>query len=204
MLSNARQVSGLRAQCFGALLLTTNAVAAAPVDLNGFFFEPGTPVTVSADGLSATLAESSDIGVVFLSNVPGLGDPQVIVAGAGNRLRFDYRFEEPLGNADVFHVALLDGNSGAPLGGTYELFVTATQNGFAEFDLSSLSGLALGLQYELSPELSDAGLDSIVTISNLQLVPVPAPAALGLLSSALLTGTCLRKRKACVRRLASH
>ena len=196
MLSNARRASGLRAQCFGALLLATNAAGAAPVDFDGFFFEPGTPVTVSADGLSATLAESSEIGVVFLSNVPGLGDPQVIVAGAGNRLRFDYQFEEPFGNADVFHVALLDGNSGAPLGGVYELFVATTQNGFAEFDLSSLSGVTLGLQFELSPELSDAGLDSLVTISNLQLVPVPTLAALGLFSSALLAGSCLRKRGA--------
>jgi hypothetical protein len=172
-----------------------SSAAAIPIDLNSFYFEPLAPVTVSADGSSATLGESADFGVVYLSNIPGLGDPEVITGGAGVSLVFDYLFDEPLGNADVFHVALLDGLSGDVIGGAFESFLSASGAGQLSFDLSALVGMTLGLQFELVPELLDGGLSSSLTLSNLQLlldqtpptsIPEPQPLLLLLAGFALL------------------
>lgn len=148
---------------------------AVPVSLNDFFYEAGAPVTVAADGSTATLGESDAFGVVFLSNVPALGDPEVILGGAGVTLAFDYSFTLGADNDDVFHVALLNGLTGDVLDVAYELLVDATGTGHKIFDLSTLGAVTLGLQFELVPQLADLGFDSIVTISNLQLLKETSP-----------------------------
>ncbi len=51
-------------------LFFASTAAAIPISLNNFYFDPLAPVTVSADGSLATLGESADFGVVFLSNLP--------------------------------------------------------------------------------------------------------------------------------------
>lgn len=187
-------------------LLSAGKAAAIPVSLNDFFHETDAPVTVSADGATATLGESDAFGLVYLSNVPELGDPEVIVGGAGVTLAFDYAFTLAANNADAFHVALLDGFTGAVLDTAYELFVLATGSGHQTFDLSALGGVRLGMQFELASEPDDGGFDSILTISNLQLLlkeppppppptDVPEPTSAFLLAGglALLTAR-LRKR----------
>ncbi|MHB8745388.1 MAG: hypothetical protein ACYC7I_02485 [Gammaproteobacteria bacterium] len=172
---------------FLGLYMASAGATTVSVDLNNFYIAPGAPVTVSADGSTATLSESPNFSVVLLSNIPGSGDPNVIVPGPGAMLQFDYRFNEPANNTDVFHAALLDGNTGQPFGGAFEFFQTATGAGQIQFDLSSFVGSTLGLQFELSPELSDLGYDSTLSVSNVQIVtPVPTPGGAVLMLSGAL------------------
>ncbi len=177
------------------LLLAAGPAGAASISFNNFVFDAGAPVVITLDGSSATLTESASLGVVFLSNVPGLGDPELIIAAPGYMLTFDYQFDEPAGNDDVFHVALLDGTNGDPLGGAFEFFASGSSSGQVQFDLSSLVGLTLGLQFELAAEFGDAVLTSSLTLSNLQTTPVPAPAAAPLLLTALAWAIRWRRRR---------
>jgi MYXO-CTERM domain-containing protein len=170
-------------------LFSATSAQAIPISFNDFFREADAPVSVAADGSTATLGESPDFGLVYLSNLPGLGDPEVIIGGAGITLAFDYTFTMPSGNADIFHVALLDGLTGSVFGAAYELFVLATGGGHVTFDLSGLGGATLGMQFELAPELADAAFDSLVTLSNLQLLaaePPPPPPPTGVPSPGTL------------------
>lgn len=160
---------------------------AASISLADFSFDSGAPVAVAVDGSSATLTESESLAVVFLSNIPGFGDPEVIFAAPGTILRFDYQFDEPAGNDDVFHAALVDGTNGDVLGEPFEVFASASGGGLVEFDLSSLVGMTLGLQFELAAEMADTVFTSVLTVSDLELVPtavVPLPGVLPLMLTA--------------------
>ena len=65
------------------------------IDLNDF--TPSPTVTIAVDGLSALMTEEADPNdFVFLSNDPGLGDPNVIIPGPFVSLVFDYVFDEEL------------------------------------------------------------------------------------------------------------
>lgn len=144
------------------------AAHAVPVDLNQFYREPGAPVSIAADGSSATFLEDPSVFLVYLSNVPGLGDPELLTASAGATFSFDYNFVEAQDNEDIFHFSLLDGISGGSLS-AYELFFGTSASGTATFDLSALTGTTLGMQFELLPDLAlDLGFGSSLTISNLR------------------------------------
>lgn len=161
---------------FVVALLSAGRAAAIPIDLNAFYHDPAAPVTVAADGSTATLGESAQFGSVVLDNIPGFGDSEVIVAGDDHILSFDFSFTMPANNADIFHFGILDGLTGDILSAAYEGFEAATGGGHVSFDLSSLVGLTLGLRFELLFQPEDLGLDSTVTISNLALsVPEPPP-----------------------------
>jgi len=178
-----------------ALLLGLGSVPAAatvmPLDLNDFFFDSTDPITVAADGSSATLVEDSSLVTVVLSNVPDFGDPNIIIPAPGRILAFEFDFDEPagVGNDDEFGAFVLDGTDGLPLGVPFEFFATDTSSGTVEFDLSPLVGELLGMQFQLSAGFSDAEFTSTVTISNLRLVDpvaVPAPGTFVLLLGAAL------------------
>lgn len=172
-----------------AALAWSGAALAVPIDMNLLFHEPGTPVSIAADGSSATLAEDPGVFAVFLSNVPGFGDPQLVTAVAGARLEFEYEFDEGVENSDTFHFAVLDGLSGNPLD-LFNLFVTESGSGTASFDLSTLVGTLLGLQFELVPdELDGERADSVVKLANLRIetptTVVSEPGSLLLLALAI-------------------
>jgi len=189
--STLRQIARVLA---AAALFSPAAAFAVPIDMNQMFHDPGVPISISADGSSATFREDPALLSVFLSDVPGFGDPELLQASAGARLAFDYNFLEPAGNADIFHFAILDGTSGNPLA-PFDLFFTDTGAGSVSFDLTSLVGSSLGFQFELvSDVFNDLGFDSLLTISNLRIEPpdvvaVPEPDIFGmvLLGLALLT-----------------
>jgi hypothetical protein len=161
----------------------SNSAYANLLDLNDFFADP--TVTVSLDGLTATFAEDPFLTPVLLSNDPGLGDPHVIlpeIGGVGQILFFDFDFVEagaPSINHDEFGAFIID-KTGLSAGPGFEFFTDATSSGTVSFHLSSLSGPTyepLGLQFQLSALFGDVDLDSTLTISNVQLVPVPVPGA---------------------------
>lgn len=153
-------------------MLTIGAPATAGVmsiNLNDFFFFAGDPVTVAAGGSSATIGESASFSPISLSNVPGAGDPEVIVAAPGRTLQLDFSFSEPAGNDDTFRVNLLDGNSGDVLPGFSAEFLSS-ESGDLSFDLDSFVGTTLGLEFALGANPGDGALDSQVTVSNVRLV----------------------------------
>lgn len=164
-------------------LAATAPTVAAPIDLNDFFADP--TVTVAADGSSATMAEDPVLSPVLLSNDPGLGDPNVILAGPDVVLSFDFDFAEGgLGNDDEFAAFVLD-STGVSAGAAFEFFTADTASGSVSFDLSSLvSEPFIGLQFQLSALPADALFDSVVTISNVRLdvsQGMPEPTTLTLL-----------------------
>ena len=154
------------------LLSAIPASAVTSVDLNDFFADP--TVTVAPDGSTATLAEDAALSAVLLSNDPGLGDPNVILAGPGVSLVFDFDFTEGgPGNDDEFGAFILD-STGTSAGPGFEFFTQDTSSGTVAFDLSSLTGEPfIGLQFQLSALFSDVLLDSTLTVSNVNLVPIP-------------------------------
>jgi hypothetical protein len=186
------------------IYLMSGQARAVPIDLNDFFFDPTAPIEIAADGSSALLREDPGFFALFLSNIPGLGDPQLIRPGVGARLSLQYSFIEPQANDDVFHVALLDGATGSLLRQGLEFFVSDSGTGSIEFDLSAFTGMVLGLQLELVAGLADTAFDSLLRVSNLQLItpdggpaPTPIPAAatlwLLLLGMGTLAGSRLRQ-----------
>ena len=172
-----------RAVMVASILLMSclsNSTFAAPIipNLNHFFAGPS--VTVAGDGSSALIAEDPFSSVAFLSNQPSLGDPNVIIPAVGTTLSFDYDFSLGLSNNDEFRVNLFNTDtylSAPPLTG-FEFFTSQAGSGSVSFDLTSLAGLNLGLDFELRS--FDNLLDSTVTISNMRLgpatiAPIPEP-----------------------------
>lgn len=192
-------LAGLMAAMGG--LAEAQAAVIAQIDLNDFFADPS--VTVALDGSSATVAEDAVLTPVLLANDPFLGDPEVIVAGAGVSLIFEFDFTEgPAGEDDEFGAFVIDAGTGLSAGAAFEFFTEDSSTGSVAFDLTGLVGTTLGLQFQLLAFGGDTGLDSLVRVSNLRLessvpVPVPAPSSLALLAVGLMIvwPGCARRRR---------
>jgi len=190
------------ATVFGALFIVVKPASAVAINFNDFFHAAGAPVDIAADGSTAQLFETSDTSVVFLSDVPGFGDPNLVTAQSGTKLSFNFDFVQPAGNDDEFHVAILDGTNGNVLAPAFEAFFASSSSGLIEFDLSSLVGSLLGLQFELGANPDDQLLSSSLTLSNLQIIassatPIPEPSIFSLfgMSALLLSVSLVRRRR---------
>lgn len=176
--------------CLIALLLGASHRASAviiTIDLNDFYADSS--VTVSADGSSALLEEDPFLSFVLLVNDPFFGDPNIILPGPGTRLLFDYAFDRAAGENDEFSVAVIDADTGLAFDG-FEFFTIDSGAGTIGFDLSSLIGSTLGLQFALASLFGDTGFGSVATVSNVRLdirdpVDVPVPGTLLLFATAL-------------------
>ena len=158
------------------------------INLNDFYADP--TVTVASDGSSAQMIEDPNLILVLLSNDPGLGDPNVIIPGLGVALNFNYNFVEGNNSDDEFGVFVIDSDTGLPVGPDFEFYTPSTDSGNVSFDLSSLAGKTLGLQFQLSSFSGDADFDSLVTVSNVQLqesTPIPEPSTILLLTTGLVS-----------------
>jgi hypothetical protein len=160
------------------------AVPVTPIDLSQFYADPSTSVAVAPDGASATLAEDTTVSPVLLADDPYFGDPDVIIPGPNVWLVFNYVFDEPARNSDEFGAYVIDSATGYSVGPAFEYFADSSGSGAVEWDLSSLVGKTLGLQFQLSELFGDTQLDSSVSITNVALedrTGVPEPATLLLL-----------------------
>lgn len=175
----------------GMGLLAAPAGAAA-IDLNDFFADP--TVTVAADGSMATIAEDPGFSPIILANDPGLGDPNVIIPAAGAILSFDYMFTEAAGGDDEFGYFLIDGTTGLDIAG-YSNFIVDSMSGTESFNLSSLTGMTLGLSFQLSGLPGDTDFNSTVKISNLRIDVVPLPASALLLGAGIASLMAGRRRR---------
>lgn len=174
--------------CVAVVCVAADVAAAGVVDLNDFYKDPS--VSVVANGSSASFTEDANLGQVILSNDPGLGDPEVIVAAAGRTLSFDYSFTlGGAGNLDEFGAFVIDSDTGLSAGAAFQFFRQTTGSGTVTFDLSSLvSGPThLGLQFQLSSLPNDAGRTSLLFLSNVRTtdttttaVPLPPASLVGL------------------------
>lgn len=166
----------------GACIAGAAQARAGTIDLNDFYADPASAVSISADGSTATLYEDPASFSVLLSDDPGLGDPEVILGGAGVSLSFDYDFVQSAGEDDEFVAFLIDAATGGSLGAAYELTVGSSASGSVSWDLSSFGTTTLGLQFQLNSLFGDTGYGSYATISNVETASavVPEPATLAL------------------------
>ncbi len=177
-----------------AFFIGTAQASVIPIDLNLFFADA--EVTVSAAGDIATFEESEFFFSSILSNDPGLGDPEVILAGPGTTLKFEFDFLEGVGEDDFFFAAILD-STGFSAGLGFEFETSSTSSGTVSFDLSALilTSAPFGLQFELVHGLTDSLLTSVLTISDLSLVTVDEPPVVMLMLIGLLLIGLKRRRE---------
>ena len=143
------------------LMFMSCSIFGSFIDLNEFIADPS--VMIATDGLSAVITENSEISHVILFN-----DPELIDIETDSILRFQYEFDESLGEFDEFSAFILN-SGGASAGNEFEIFVNDTLSGIVSFDFSSLiDEQFIGLQFQLSSLIGDPGLESSVTISNVQ------------------------------------
>lgn len=174
-----------------AVLCSTASLEAAPIDLRLFAADPS--VTVAPDGGSASFAEDADLASVILSNDPSLGDPELIIAALDTALFFAYDFVEAENNVDEFLALLFDANSGAPIA---EVFCDRSCSGSRTINLAPILGLTLGLEFQLNSIPPNDGIESRLTISNLELrdvVQTPEPALGAVFALALAALIRLRR-----------
>ena len=182
------------------LIQFSAAAQATAIDLNDFYADPPAAVTIAPDGSLAVMAEDATTSPVLLANDPGLGDPNVIIPGVGVLLSFDYNFTEASGNNDEFGVFVLDAATGLSAGTAFEFFTQDTGSGTVSFNLSSLVGRTLGLQFQLTALPGDQGLTSSVIVSNVSLSQgtIGEPPVLLLLGNGLLAWLVFGRRRTCL------
>jgi hypothetical protein len=118
-----------------------------------------------------------------------------VIPDPGAWLSFDYAFVEGAASDDEFGFFLFDATGGSILFG-FDFYTDAPGAGSIAFNLTPLSGLTLGLQFQLSALLNDADFDSQVTVSNVRVGVVPEPATLTLfvLSGGVAFSGAIRRR----------
>lgn len=180
------------------LLFVCGQAMAVPIDLNDFYADP--TVTVSADGSSALMAEDPFFSTVLLSNDPFFGDPGVFIPLDSATLTFDYSLSEPAGNDDYFFVWLFDWSTYTVLqdahGNDLSFSLADSGSGTVTWDLlgAGFLGTTVAMEFQLNANIVDTLLTSQVTVSNVQINPVPEPATLFLVGSGLI-GIILARRK---------
>jgi len=198
--------------CFVSVLLIQAPAGAVPVDLNDFWSAGN--ISIAPDGSSATLTEDPNFGSAYLSNDPFFEDPGIYIPLDSTSLTFDYNFDEPDGNFDEFyaflfdpflfdpfgnHIPLLDEN-----GNALEFFTDKPGSGTVTWDLlgADFLGDIVGMEFQLNYDpfndplpSANLALNSSVTISNVNINPVPEPATSLLVLSGLAGLFAARRTK---------
>ena len=170
--------------CLTFILLGRGTVLAVPVDLTEFelgLFVPPSCVVISPDGSSATLYEDWALFSVYIEN------KNFFIPLDALSLSFDYELVVPASNVDYFDFYIDNMEAPTfPVGGTEE---DSPYSDTYTYDLTALRGQTVPVLFELlsssalwgEPGGVDSGIDSSVTISNVNLNLVPEPSTIFLL-----------------------
>lgn len=173
---------------FIAVFSATN-VFAFPVDLSTFDVIDDTVTVFGHDNSSATIYEDSTWAPVGLweSDLPVPADAMgftfnyKLVVASYNEDYFDFYFSDLLGPSDSF-------------GGYNNTTENLVYAGMITKDLTGFAGSTLPLAFALNYGWSDRGYDSVLTISNVKINPIPEPATLLLISAGLIGLARMRKK----------
>lgn len=167
----------------------------AQVDLNTFATEG--VVDITTDGSSATL-DLDEYGYSVLQNDPAAvaTDTGISINTDAALLSFSFGFDVAAGSDTTFSWWLTDA-AGDSLSAFYD-DISESASGLVTLDLSDYIGQTLGMTFQLVEFATDANENyltgSTVTISDLQLAPVPIPGAGILFCSGMVALFGMRKR----------
>lgn len=157
---------------------------AIPIDLTTFTANPASDVVINPDGSSATLFEDWAVAPVSFSN------SSFSIPSDALSLSFDYALVVAAFNDDYFDfyindVIAPDFWDGGPEG---------TYSGTYTYGLAALRGHTIPIIFNLMYGWGDGGYESYLTVSNVNLNPVPEPSTIFLLSIGILGAIGLRKK----------
>jgi hypothetical protein len=151
---------------------------ALPIDLNTFN-APVDNVVVNSSGTLATFTESEEFSPISLENL------MLFIPSGATNLSFTYQLTVAINNEDYFDFYISDmSNAQFSVGGAQPSVYT----GIHSLDVSSFAGTAVPVIFSFLAGSDDAGLESQLVVSDLQIAvsPVPEPGTLVLLASGLL------------------
>jgi hypothetical protein len=175
----------LPALVFIAIFSATN-VFAIPVDLSSFGMIDDTVTIFGPDNSFASIAEDP-----FWAPV-GLWESDFPIPADALTLTFSYELVVAPNNEDYFDFYFGDLSGPSDSFGGYEDIYA----GMVTKDLTGFAGNTLPLAFALNYGWSDWGYDSVLTISNVKINPIPEPATLLLVSAGLIGMARIRKKLA--------
>ena len=187
--------------CF-AMFLTGSTLRADLILFDDFIKDPVANVTVDVSGRIASFTEDSTIGLSLMSLDPGLGDPDLIsplISPTKNLLKFDFDFQEGVGETDEFFFTLFDATSNSLLSvGTFN----DSTSGTVAINMDQFSTTTVfGMDFQLTSRDVPPNLGSTLIVSDLRVVPEPSPLLLGTLVCGLVVG--YRRRNSLGNRILS-
>ena len=172
--------------CSLMLLLDARCIYAIVLDLNDFTPYPPEAISITPDGFAATIYEDETIAPVSLANW-SLDIPADAVA-----LSFDFLLEVADNNEDYldFYIGPSLSFPSFEVGGG-----PGSYSGSYIYDLTGFQGSTVSVLFDLMFGWEDRGFESHLTVSNVNITPVPEPGTITLLGIALLGLLAYGRRK---------
>ena len=164
----------------------SGSLYAISIDLNTFDPNPPDNIVIAGDGSSAVFSEDDTISPISLENL------NFFIPANADLLTFDYFLTVPVDNEDFFDFFIEDISTPEfSVGGYTDPSISSSPIEYVgnhSVDLFSFRGTTVPVIFDLQFGFYDSGLDSVLTISNVQLTQVnsiPEPGTAFLLAFGL-------------------